>query len=76
MSPPAISPWLSLHRGAKRAAGRYFGPYPNANAVRDTLNLLQKTVSVAVMRGQLFSRAEAVPACNIRSSAAPPLASA
>ncbi len=35
-------PRLSLHRGAKRAAGRYFGPYPNANAVRDTLDLLQK----------------------------------
>lgn len=35
-------PRLSLHRGAKRAPGRYFGPYPNANAVRDTLDLLQK----------------------------------
>lgn len=35
-------PRLSLYRGAKRAMGRYFGPYPNANAVRDTLNLLQK----------------------------------
>ena len=35
-------PRLSLHRGAKCAAGRYFGPYPNANAVRDTLDLLQK----------------------------------
>lgn len=35
-------PRLSLHRGAKRIPGRYFGPYPNANAVRDTLNLLQK----------------------------------
>ncbi|HRD48117.1 MAG: excinuclease ABC subunit UvrC [Candidatus Competibacter sp.] len=35
-------PRLSLHRGAKRMPGRYFGPYPNASAVRDTLNLLQK----------------------------------
>ncbi len=35
-------PRLSLHRGAKRAPGRYFGPYPSANAVRDTLDLLQK----------------------------------
>lgn len=35
-------PRLSLHRGAKRGQGRYFGPYPNANAVRDTLDLLQK----------------------------------
>ncbi len=36
-------PRLTLHRGAKRTPGRYFGPYPSANAVRDTLNLLQKT---------------------------------
>jgi len=36
-------PRLSLHRGTKQVPGRYFGPYPNANAVRDTLNLLQKT---------------------------------
>ncbi len=35
-------PRLTLHRGAKRAPGRYFGPYPNAQAARDTLNLLQK----------------------------------
>lgn len=35
-------PRLSLHRGARRAAGRYFGPYPHAHAVRDTLNFLQK----------------------------------
>ena len=35
-------PRLALHRGARRAPGRYFGPYPHAHAVRDTLNLLQK----------------------------------
>ncbi|MBS1218949.1 MAG: uvrC, partial [Proteobacteria bacterium] len=35
-------PRLSLHRGAQRGAGRYFGPYPNAWAVRESLNLLQK----------------------------------
>jgi len=35
-------PRLALHRGVKRLPGRYFGPYPHAHAVRDTLNLLQK----------------------------------
>ena len=35
-------PRLSFHRGARRAAGRYFGPYPSAGAGRDTLVLLQK----------------------------------
>jgi excinuclease ABC subunit C len=35
-------PRLELHRGAQRKKGRYFGPYPSAGAVRETLNLLQK----------------------------------
>ena len=33
---------LVMHRGSRRAAGRYFGPYPNAHAVRETLLLLQR----------------------------------
>ena len=39
-------PRLSFHRGAQRAKGRYFGPYPSSGAVRETLNLLQKLFSV------------------------------
>ncbi|MEX0615753.1 MAG: excinuclease ABC subunit UvrC [Methylophaga sp.] len=39
-------PRLSVHRGAKRKAGRYFGPYPSAGAVRESLNLLQKIFPV------------------------------
>ena len=35
-------PRLAFHRGAKKARGRYFGPYPSAGAVRDTLQMLQK----------------------------------
>lgn len=35
-------PRLSFHRGARRGKGRYFGPYPSAGAVRQTLNILQK----------------------------------
>ncbi|MEM7542638.1 MAG: excinuclease ABC subunit UvrC [Pseudomonadota bacterium] len=35
-------PRLRFHRGARRGKGRYFGPFPSAGAVRDTLNLLQK----------------------------------
>lgn len=35
-------PRLTLHRGAKRAKGRYFGPYPSVGAVYESLNLLQK----------------------------------
>ncbi len=39
-------PRLAFHRGARRGKGRYFGPYPSAGAVRDTLNLLQKLFQV------------------------------
>lgn len=39
-------PRLALHRGARRASGRYFGPYPNAGSVRESLHLLQKLFRV------------------------------
>ncbi len=35
-------PRLTFHRGARRKTGRYFGPFPSASAVRDSLNTLQK----------------------------------
>ncbi len=35
-------PRLSSYRGARSGQGRYFGPYPSAGAVRETLNLMQK----------------------------------
>ncbi|MSR15410.1 MAG: excinuclease ABC subunit UvrC [Gammaproteobacteria bacterium] len=39
-------PRISFHRGARNGPGRYFGPYPNAGAVRATINLLQKLFMV------------------------------
>ena len=39
-------PRLSLHRGAKRGKGQYFGPYPSAGAVRRSLTFLQKVFQV------------------------------
>lgn len=35
-------PQLTIHRGAKKKLGKYYGPYPSANAVRESLKLLQK----------------------------------
>ena len=35
-------PRLTFYRGSRQRPGRFFGPYPSAWAVRDTLNLLQK----------------------------------
>jgi excinuclease ABC subunit C len=35
-------PRLGYHRGSKKSKGRYFGPYPHVNAVRESLELLHK----------------------------------
>lgn len=39
-------PRLAFHRGARKAHGRYFGPYPNAGSMRETMQLLQKLFPV------------------------------
>lgn len=48
-------PRISVHRGAKAKQGRYFGPYPNASAVRESLNLLQKVFKVRQCEDSYFS---------------------
>lgn len=47
-------PRLSFHRGGRRGKGRYFGPYPSAGAVRDTLSLLQKLFPVRQCEDSYF----------------------
>ena len=39
-------PRLAYYRGAKNLPGRFFGPFPSAVAVRETLNILQKIFKV------------------------------
>ncbi len=39
-------PRFEFHRGARKAAGRFLGPWPNAGAVRDSLVQLQKLFRV------------------------------
>ena len=48
-------PRLSFHRGARGGKGRYFGPFPNAGAVRSTLNLLQKLFMVRQCEESYFN---------------------
>jgi excinuclease ABC subunit C len=47
-------PRLAFHRGARNLPGRYFGPYPNAGAVRESLNLLQKVFPVRQCEDSFF----------------------
>ena len=47
-------PRLSLHRGAKRRKGSYFGPYPSAGAVRESLHFLQKVFKVRQCEDSYF----------------------
>ena len=39
-------PRITAHRGPKKIAGQYFGPYPSAGAVWESLKLLQKVIPV------------------------------
>nr|MBO2511756.1 excinuclease ABC subunit C [Gammaproteobacteria bacterium] len=47
-------PRLGIHRGAKKARGRYFGPYPSAGAIRESLALLQKAFLVRQCEDSYF----------------------
>jgi excinuclease ABC subunit C len=46
---------LAFYRGARTAGRRYFGPFPNAGAVRDTLNQLQKLFRIRNCRDSFFA---------------------
>lgn len=48
-------PQLAFHRGAKKRKGRYFGPYPSAGAVRESMNFLQKVFKVRQCDDSFFS---------------------
>lgn len=39
-------PGLKLYRGSKKRKGEFFGPYASVGALRETLNLLQKTFKI------------------------------
>lgn len=47
-------PRIAFHRGAKRRHGQYFGPYPNSNAVRESLAFLQKVFRLRQCEDTVF----------------------
>jgi excinuclease ABC subunit C len=48
-------PKLAFYRGARSQPGRYFGPFPNAGAVRETLQGLQKLFRIRNCRDSFFA---------------------
>lgn len=49
-------PWprICMHRGSRSIVGRYFGPYPQSSAVRETLNLMQKLFKLRTCEDSIF----------------------
>jgi excinuclease ABC subunit C len=47
-------PRITFHRGPRSVPGRYFGPYPSAGAVRETLNLMQKLFKIRNCEDSVF----------------------
>jgi excinuclease ABC subunit C len=48
-------PRLNFYRGSRKEPGRYFGPYPSAGAVRDTLQQLQKLFRIRNCEDSYFA---------------------
>ena len=47
-------PRITAFRGTKKIAGEYFGPYPHAGAVRETLSLMQKLFPVRQCENSVY----------------------
>lgn len=48
-------PRFSYHRGARKRKGKYFGPYPSAGAVKQTINLIQKLFMIRSCEDSMFA---------------------
>ncbi|WP_075319903.1 excinuclease ABC subunit UvrC [Histophilus somni] len=48
-------PRITSHRGSKKVQGEYFGPYPHAGSVRETLSLLQKLFPIRQCENSVYN---------------------
>ncbi len=47
-------PRIAFHRGGRSQPGRYFGPYPGAGAVRESMDLMQKIFRLRSCEDSVF----------------------
>ncbi len=47
-------PRIAFHRGPRSIPARYFGPYPSASAVRETMDLMQKIFKLRTCEDSVF----------------------
>ena len=48
-------PRVSIHRGPRKVAGDYFGPYPSGGAVRESLHLMQKLFPIRQCEDSVYA---------------------
>lgn len=51
-------PAIDFYRGVRKKDGLYFGPFPNASSVRETIHLIQKLFGIRTCQDQFFSNRE------------------